>query len=463
MNPPPPSLWWSDIATSTPRPALRGDLDVDVAIVGGGYTGLWTARALLRGDPRLRVAIVESRVCGFGASGRNGGWVSSIFPASADAVIARVGLETYTRQRLLLQDAVVALGDAARDENIECSYVRGGTVSFARSVPQEARARAYVDAAAAHGVAPADLRWLSADEVRELAWVAGARGAAYTPHCARIHPARLVRGLADAVERRGAVIYEGTAATRIVAATPTRRARVLTTHGEVRADYVVRATEGFTPSLARQRRRVVPLYSLMIATPPLSDAWWSEYGFATAPTFNDERHLLVYGQRTADNRLAFGGRGSPYHFGSTVEPRYDHDDAVFAQLTSSLRELFPTLDAEVTHRWGGPLAMPRDKFPSVVVDHERGLASAGGYTGDGVTMSFVAGQALADLIIAPDESTPYSSLPFVNAPTRRWEVEPLRWLGINTGIALATYADHHERRHGTQSRASTWLDRLMDA
>jgi glycine/D-amino acid oxidase-like deaminating enzyme len=456
-------LWWSQIDATSPRHSLRGDVDVDVAIVGGGYTGLWTARELLRRDPHLRVCVLEARVCGFGASGRNGGWVSALFPAPATSVIDAYGIDAYTRQRLLLQGAVTSLGAAAREEGIDCDFAQGGTLSFARSQLQEDRTRHYVAHAAEHGVGEDDLRWLGPSQLRAIAWLDGARGAAYSPHCARIQPARLARGLAEAVERRGATVYENTPVTRILAGNASRRAQVISVQGTVRADYVVRATEGFTPTMSRQRRSVVPLYSLMIATEPLPDAWWADYGFGTFPTFNDERHLLVYGQRTADNRLAFGGRGSPYHFGSTVEPRYDTNESVFTQLTSSLRELFPTLDAEVTHRWGGPLAMPRNKFPSVRVDHDSGLAAVGGYTGDGVTLSYVCANALADLIVSPNVETPYNSLPFVQVPTRRWEVEPLRWIGINTGIALATWADHHERSRGRASRASTVLTRLIGA
>jgi glycine/D-amino acid oxidase-like deaminating enzyme len=169
----------------------------------------------------------------------------------------------------------------------------------------------------------------------------------------------------------------------------------------------------------------------------------------------------VYGQRTSDGRVAFGGRGSPYHFGSTVEPRYDTNEAVFTHLTAALRELFPTLDGAITHRWGGPLAMPRNKLPSVIVDHARGMAAAGGYTGDGVTLSYVCANALADVITAPGEQTAFSSLPFVQARMQRWEFEPLRWLGINAGLALATYADHYELRHDDESRASKLLARLV--
>lgn len=434
---------------------------MDVAIVGGGYTGLWTARELLRRDPHLRVAVLEARYCGFGASGRNGGWVSALFPVAASTVVRRFGLDAYTRLRQLLQEAVPRLGIAAQHDGIDCDFIQGGTLSFARSELQEARARHFVTAAADLRVPAEDLRWLERDELHAVARVDGARGAVYSPHCARIHPVRLVQGLASAVQRNGGDIYENTVVTRIVRGAGMRRPELLTTHGRVRADFVVRATEGFTPAIAHQRRSVVPLYSLMIATAPLDDSWWSDYGFLNFPTFNDERHLLVYGQRTADNRLAFGGRGSPYHFASTIEPRFDTNDAVFTHLNQSLHDLFATLDAPITHRWGGPLAMTRDKFPFVNVDFDSGMCAAGGYTGDGVTLSYVCANALADLIVTPEQTTDFSSLAFVQSPSRRWEMEPLRWVGINTGIALATYADHFERRRARESHASRWLTRLL--
>jgi glycine/D-amino acid oxidase-like deaminating enzyme len=456
----PPSLWWSQIDATSSRAPLGGDIDVDVAIVGGGYTGLWTARELLRRDPRLRVAVLEAQVCGFGASGRNGGWASALFPVAASTMVKDYGREDYTRQRRYLQDAVTSLGQAARDDGIECDFAPGGTLTFARSEVQEARARRDVNDAADLGVTSDDVRWVGADELAYFGRVNGARGAVFSPHCARLHPARLARGLADAVEHLGGSLYEHSRVTRIIPGTTTRRARVLSSQGTVTADYVVRATEGFTPTFARARRSVVPLYSLMIATAPLPASFWQHYGFAQSPTFSDERHLLVYGQRTADDRLAFGGRGSPYHFGSTVEPRYDTNEAVFHKLAQSLKELFPALDAPITHRWGGPLAMPRSGYPYVDVDHARGIAAAGGYTGDGVTLSYVCATALADMIIDPDTATPASTLPFVQRPLRRWEVEPLRWLGINTGIALATYADYRERTTDRESRASKLLARL---
>ena len=457
---PPRSLWWATRGEDeAERPALAGDLDVDVAIVGGGYTGLWTARELLERDPALRVAVLEKNVCGFGASGRNGGWASAIFPIHDEGVVARWGLDAFTHLRHVLYDAVIGLGAAAAADGIDAHFVRGGTVALARTSAQAARLRAGVEASRGLGVAEADLAWLEPDAAAERVRATRTLGATFTPHCARVHPARLARGLAAAVERRGARVYEGTAVTRVVARAGARPAAV-TVGGVVRADYVVRATEGYTPTLPGSRRAVVPLYSLMVATAPLAPGFWDAVGLAGRETFNDDRNLVIYGQRTADDRIAFGGRGSPYHAGSTVEPRFDRDDRVFAALEATLRDLFPALDAEVTHRWGGPLAMPRDRVPSAVVDHATGLAAAGGYTGDGVVLSRVAATALADLIVDPDADTGVTRLPFVRRSSRRWPVEPWRWLGINAGLRLAARADAAEESDGA-GHWSRWLDRLL--
>jgi len=271
-----------------------------------------------------------------------------------------------------------------------------------------------------------------------------------------------VRGLSDVVATLGAMIFENTAVTRIVPRRGHRPAEVVTVAANVHADVVVRATEGFTPNLPHERRTVVPLYSLMIATEPLPRAFWDEVGFAKHETFADDRHMIIYGQRTSDDRIAFGGRGAPYHFGSSVEARFDTNHKVFQKLEATLRELFPTLPGSITHAWGGPLAMPRDHSPFVRVDVASGLASAGGYTGDGVVLSHVAATALADLITRPDLETEFTRLPFVQHAGRRWEFEPLRWIGINAGLGLAGWADRVESKHARVSRASRWLDRLVE-
>ncbi len=458
----PHSLWWSTLPDPVvPRATLREHLDVDVAIVGGGFTGLWTARELKRRDPALRVAVLEQSVCGFGASGRNGGWASAYYPLGDDAVIARHGNDAFNQLRRTLQRAVPALGEAARADGIDAHFVQGGSLKFARSDIQARRLRESVDTARELGDGPEDLAWLSESEAVERARVSNALGATFSPHCARIHPARLVRGLAEVVEALGVAVFENTTVTRIVGARANRSPEAITVGASVHARYVIRATEGFTTTLPGERRRVVPIYSLMIATQPQSRSFWDEVGLRHYETFADGRHLIIYGQRTNDDRLAFGGRGAPYHFASTVEERYDDNARVFALLARTLQELFPALEGDISHRWGGPLAMPRDHSPYVLVDHASGLASAGGYTGDGVVMSYVAANSLADLITAPETATEFTTLPFVQHHGRPWEVEPLRWLGINTGLGLATWADHVEGHRHRESRASHWLERLL--
>jgi glycine/D-amino acid oxidase-like deaminating enzyme len=446
----------------TPRAPLREHLDVDVAIVGGGFTGLWTARELKRRDPSLRVAVLEKSVCGFGASGRNGGWASALYPLGDDAVIARHGRAAFDHLRLELQGAVRSLGASIAADGIDAHFIQGGSLTFARSDVQAKRLRDGVAAAAEHGYDADDLTWLDEGAARERGNVSNSLGATYTPHCARLHPARLVRGLAEVDERLGVDIYENTTVTRIVGGHDGTLAEVITAHASVHARFVVRATEGFTSTLPGERRSVAPIYSLMIATEPQPASFWDEVGFRDYETFADDRHLIIYGQRTNDDRVAFGGRGAPYHFASTVEERFDLNPKVFTLLESTLRELFPSLSGDVSHRWGGPLAMPRDLSPSVLVDYPTGLASAGGYTGDGVVMSYLAANCLADLISAPGAETSFTTLPFVQHRSKRWEVEPLRWMGINVGLGLAAWADRVERRKNQESRASHWLDRLFN-
>jgi glycine/D-amino acid oxidase-like deaminating enzyme len=196
----------------------------------------------------------------------------------------------------------------------------------------------------------------------------------------------------------------------------------------------------------------------MIATEPLTEDQWSEIGLAERTTFADHRHLIIYGQRTADGRLAFGGRGAPYHFGSRIDERFDTDESVKQHLITELRMLFPSLDTVgITHHWGGPLAIPRDWTFSVDYDRHNGIGRAGGYVGDGVATSHLAGRTLADLVLGRD--TPRTALPFVSHRSRRWEPEPLRWTAIN---GMARLAAHMDRAEGQGRRPSRLIGSLID-
>ena len=451
------SLWNDTLDTVwAPRPPLGGDLVADVAIVGAGFTGLWTAYYLSRRDPSLRIVVVERETVGFGASGRNGGWSSALLPMSLSAMSEHSGRESARRMHQAMIETIDEIERVVTAEGIDCHFRRGGTVTAARSAAQAARLQAEIDEFRSFGLGEEHLRWLERDEAITMIATTKLEGATFTPHCAAIHPARLVHGLAAAVERRGVVIHEHTTVSRIVPDTGHGPSAV-TDRGTLRAHCVVRGTEAFTSTLHSLKRRIAPVYSLMIATEPLPQEFWDEVGWHDRQTFADARRMVIYGQRTADDRIAFGGRGAPYHFGSRIDPRFDVDDEVHRALHRTLRDLFPRLgDAAITHRWGGPIGIARDWNCSVDHDPASGLASAGGYVGDGVSTTNLAGRTLADLITStPSEVT---TLPWVGHRSRSWEPEPLRWLGINSMVRLPVGADEYEERTG---RSERWRSALL--
>jgi len=424
-----------------------------VAIVGAGYTGLWTAYYLSRADPSLRVAVVEAEVAGFGASGRNGGWCSALYPVSLTRLAAEHGRDAAIRQYRTMQAAVAEVGRVIADERLAADWAHGGTVALARNPAQLARARAEVAEAAEFGFGEDDLRLLSGAEASARVRAAGVLGGLFTPHCAALHPAKLARSLATRVAEQ-VPIYERTPALAI------EPGRVRTEFGDLRAELVVRATEAFTARLPGTRRALAPVYSLMVATEPLPDELWNHVGLADRETFADLRHLIIYGQRTADGRLAFGGRGAPYHLGSRIRPGYDRVPAVFEALRRTLAELLPPIGApRFSHCWGGPLGIARDWHPSVGLDRRAGLAWAGGYVGDGVATSNLAGRTLAELILG--RNSELTSLPWVNHASPRWEPEPLRWLGANLGLRAMSWADRAEARHGGESRLAGLVNRAL--
>jgi glycine/D-amino acid oxidase-like deaminating enzyme len=449
------SFWHDTVpGTLTAGDPLPGDAEADVVIVGAGFTGLWTAYYLSRGDPGLRIVVCEREIAGFGASGRNGGWCSALFPASLGKLARMASHDAAVAMQRAMYETVDEVGRVAAAEGIDCHWAKGGTVMLARSPAQLERAKAEITEAREFGFGEEDIRLLDAASASAMAGATEVLGGTFTPHCAAIHPARLVRGLADVVRRAGVSVFERTPVLEIAPG------RVVTPAGTLRARHVVRATEGYTPGLPGFGRAVAPVYSLMIATEPLPAAVWDEIGLAGRPTFGDLRHLIIYGQRTADGRFAFGGRGAPYHLGSSVRPSYDQVPAVFAALRRTLGELFPVLgDVPVTHHWGGPLAIARDWCASVGLDQSTGLAWAGGYVGDGVGTTNLAGRTLADLITGTQSEL--TRLPWVGHKSPDWEPEPLRWLGLNAGLRVMSLADREEARTELPSRVAAFMGRFL--
>ena len=445
------SYWMSSLGRTRPtRAPLTHDHRVDVAIVGGGFTGLWTAYYLAKADPSLRIAVLEKELCGYGASGRNGGWLTAAMAGSPQRYARTHGHDAVVALAEAMKGSVDEVIRVAASEGVDADVVKGGELTVACSPAQDERLRA--EHARARSWGEDDLELLDEAVLAERITVADAVSATWTPHCARIHPAKLVTGLADAVEALGVEIYEGT---EVVAIEP-HRARLR--GADVDATFVVRATEGFTARLPGLRRTWLPMNSAMVVTEPLGDDVWETIGWGGYETVGDMAHAYMYAQRTADGRIALGGRGVPYRFGS----RTDHDGTTQQATVDSLRAVlarrFPqAAGARLDHAWAGVLGVPRDWCAAVTLDRTTGLAAAGGYTGHGVTTANLAGRTLRDLVLG--DTTPLTALPWVGHRARRWEPEPLRWLGVQAMYAAYRAADRREDRRGG---GTSWVARAAD-
>ncbi|RSN10453.1 FAD-dependent oxidoreductase [Nonomuraea sp. WAC 01424] len=453
------SFWYRQIGLPARRPSLPGSREYDVAIVGGGYTGLWTAYYLKKAQPDLRIAILEKEFAGFGASGRNGGWLSAEFAGSRERHAKARGRQAMIDLQQAMFRAVDEVIDVTRAEGIDADVHKGGLVHVATNPAQRRRLREEVADLRSWGYGEADMRLMDRDEQRERLQVAGTLEAAYSPHCARVQPAKLAVGLASAVAALGVDIFEGTTVTEI---RPREggKASAHTPLGVVSAEYVIRATEGFTASLAGQHRQWLPMNSSMIVTEPLPAEVWKHIGWAGHELLGDQAHAYVYAQRTADDRIAIGGRGVPYRFGSRTDRRGATQERTVALLWRMLVKLFPAAaDARVQHSWCGVLGVPRDWCSTVHLDHATGLGWAGGYVGSGVTTTNLAGRTLRDLVLRQD--TELTALPWVGRQVRQWEPEPLRWAGVQLIYTLFRAADRHENDRGTTTSLYARLGDLV--
>jgi glycine/D-amino acid oxidase-like deaminating enzyme len=452
------SFWYRQIGLPARRPALPGSRECDVAIVGGGYTGLWTAYYLKKARPDLRIAILEREFAGFGASGRNGGWLSAEFAGSRERHAAARGRAAMVALQHAMFAAVDEVIRVAAAEGIDADIHKGGLIHVATNPAQQRRIVAELADLRGWGFAEEDMRLLDAEELRTRLRVAGALAATYSPHCARIQPAKLAVGLARVVAGLGVDIFEDTTVTEIRPRDGKRRPAAVTARGTVTADHVIRATEGFTASIAGQRRQWLPMNSSMIVTEPLPDEAWREIGWQGRELFGDEAHAYIYAQRTADDRIAIGGRGVPYRYGSRTDDGGVTQPRTVAALRAVLTRLFPAAaQARIQHAWCGVLGVPRDWCSTVHVDHATGLGWAGGYVGSGVTTTNLAGRTLRDLVLRRE--TELTALPWVGRQVRQWEPEPLRWVGVQLIYALFRTADRIER--GGRPRTSGYA-RLAD-
>jgi len=438
------SYWHDSVPGSlVPRPRLENDIEVDIAIVGGGYTGLWTAYYLKQLKPALSIAVIESEIAGFGASGRNGGWCSAYLSGMEKALSQPAKSDAAIRLQRLLFDTVKEVGRISELESVDCHFDQSGQVEAAILPVQLKRVHEHVDFMHGLGFSEQDFRLLTAPQVRKHINVDGVLGGMYMSHCAAIHPARLARGLADVVERQGVRIFEQTPVIKL------DQQGLTTATGRVKAGVTVLATEGYTGSIKGLGRKLIPVHSMMIATEPLNELQLDQIGLHERYVFNNLDHLTTYGQLTADHRIAFGCRGS-YHYGSRVRSDFDPADSEFELVWETLLKFFPSLrGSRYTHAWGGAMGVSRTLRPSVCFNKEKKFGWAGGFFGNGVGAANLAGRTMADLILERDTDRVHT--PWVNPDRERemdkklWEIEPVRWLGINSRASLMHLADRAER------------------
>jgi glycine/D-amino acid oxidase-like deaminating enzyme len=447
-----PAGFWLDTCGDdlAPRPPLARDETVDVAIAGAGFTGLWTAYYLARADPSLRIVVLERDIAGWGASGRNGGWCSSDLVSPPELTAARYGAEAAGAMQRAMAETVVEVGRVCAAESIDAHYVRGGTMKVVTAPFPAAALREDLEGSLRFGWTDEDRRWLEPDAARARIDVAGLVGATYSPHCAVVHPGRLVRGLARVVERMGVRIFEGTTVTSM---TP---GRVRTAHGTVRAGTVVRALEAGTGSVRGHERLLLAVHIHMGVTEPLPASFWDAVGWREGEALSDLRPIFVYAQRTRDDRIAFGlARGHPHP--GWLTPSYIVPTAV-RSLRERLVSLFPAArGTRIASLWSGYVGMSRDRFPSVGL--RDGIGWAGGYFGDGVSTANLAGRTLADLITGRE--TELTRLPWVGHRWPAWEAQPLAMVGVAGLFAAMRWGDTAEAWTGRPSRVLGLVERAL--
>jgi glycine/D-amino acid oxidase-like deaminating enzyme len=450
------SYWLESVPDDlTPRPALSGRVDADVAILGAGYTGLWTAYYLLKRNPTVRVVVVEQEIAGFGASGRNGGWCTAGFPVTLGMLERRHGRDAALAVANTMFDAVDEVGRVAASEGLDIDWFKGGALRIARGPHQLPAITNAMQTYERLGLAE-QYRLLSKEETDERISVTEALGSLYTPHAATIHPGKLARGLARLVERMGATIYEQT---RVLSFVDGAYPVLQTATGHVRANTLVLAGEAYLAQLPRTKRQVIPIYSLIVLTEPLPDDVWEQIGWETRFTVSSNKLTVDYLSKTVDGRILFGGRGAPYRFGSTIRDEYDRHGPTHEMLREAAREWFPVLkQVRFTHAWGGPLGVPRDYMPTMSYDRAQGVATARGYTGQGVATTNLSGRVLADLISG--EESALTRLPMVGHRSRNWEPEPLRFLGARFVQRRFAKLDRESERTGIPPSGKSLPERL---
>jgi glycine/D-amino acid oxidase-like deaminating enzyme len=417
--------FWLENDPYTPGPPLAGSVAADVAIIGGGFTGLWAAHFLLRAQPSLKLAVIESEVVGYGASGRNGGFAMTLLSRSLHNLVETFSVEPARAAHAAVARSIDGIGQFCTEYAVACDYEKNGFIGIAADDSQVARIEA--DRRAAEQLGIDDIRYLPGDELRRQIQSPLYRCGLEEKTCALINPARLARGLARVVRQQSGIIFEQTPVQRID--TKAGKVAVHTTHGILQADKVVYATNAYSVQFPEFRRLLVPMYSYIVLTEPLSDGQWASIGWQGRQGLEDKRTFIHYFRPTADGRILMGGEDAPYYYGSSIGPQHDRNPGVFARLERDLQAIYPQLSGvRFTHRWGGPIAATARFVPTFGTLEGGHLYYGFGYSGHGVAPSHLGGQILRDLVL--ERQSDLTELCFVRTKALPFPPEPLRYLGF---------------------------------
>ncbi len=412
--------FWLGTRPYTPGPPLSGDLEVDVAIVGGGFTGLAAAHFLKQEEPSLRVALLEAQVIGFGASGRNGGFSMTLFGLTLSITAARFGKARAREAHLYMERAVDLLAERIATLGLDCDYEHPGFLRVATS--EKYRKRILHEIELAHSLGLEGIEWMEADRLAEEVRSPLYLGAWWEPRCGILNPAKLAWSWKEVVEGQGVEVVEGTPVRQIRRAGD--RLELDTPGGTVRAGKLVLATNAWSHLIPMLRRKQVPAFTHIVLTEPLGERHFEAIGWRNRQGIEDARNLVHYYRLTADNRLLMGGRDISVAFGRDMDR--DLNEEVFRQLEKDVRETFPVLeDVRFTHRWGGPVSVPVDMAPAMGYLGDPRVVYSLGCVGHGVSMTHLNGRTVTDLVL--ERTTDLTEVFFVNRRTIPWPPEPLRW------------------------------------
>lgn len=418
------NIYWLEGAPHAPNAPLTGAHRADVVIIGGGFTGLWTAYELKRSDPSAEVVVLEGQEIAYGASGRNGGFAMTLLGMSLRHVVDRWGVDAARAAHEAVARSVSEIGTFSSEHSVDCDYHRGGLLVVATNESQERRVQRDLEAAQKVGLS--SITAMDAGQLQSEVRSPTYRTALLDENCATIHPARLVRGLKRVLEEMGVRIFEGSPVAGLDATQ--NQLRIRSGEGYVDTAQVVLATNAWAHRLPQFKRKVVPLYSYIILTEPLDDTTWAEIGWEGRQGIEDKRNFVHYYRRTADGRILWGGRDGVVYARNKIDAKHDSHDGVFRKLEETFRKTFPQAKAaRITHRWGGPVAVTTEFVP-LFGSLEAGRVHYGlGYNGHGVAPSHLGGKILSDLVLG--KSRGYTDLFFVGANEHSFPPEPLTWLG----------------------------------